>query len=110
MVTPDIIRAHRHGIRHRDEVLSSDVCGCFYCCAQFPPSEIKDWTDAYEGVGQTALCPICRIDSVIGSASGYPITTAFLRSMHEHWFSVSNAVRGPKLTATPPTSAGPTRA
>ena len=41
MATPDIIRAHRHSIRHREEVLASERCGCFYCCAVFPPWEIK---------------------------------------------------------------------
>jgi len=34
-----------------------------------PPNEIQDWTDD----GDTALCPKCGIDSVIGSVSGYPI-------------------------------------
>jgi hypothetical protein len=35
---------------------------------------------------QTALCPHCGIDSVISSASGYPITAAFLHRMHDYWF------------------------
>jgi len=29
---------------------------------------------------------MCGIDSVIGSASGYPITTEFLESMNRRWF------------------------
>jgi hypothetical protein len=86
MATPDIIRAHRHSIRHREEVLASERCGCFYCCAAFPPSEIKVWTDEWEGVGQTALCPHCGIDSVIGSESGCAITPGFLAAMKAHWF------------------------
>lgn len=86
MATPDIIRAHRHSIRHRNEVLASSLCGCFYCGAIFPPSEISDWTDAWEGAGQTALCPRCGIDSVIGSESGYPVTSEFLAAMQAHWF------------------------
>jgi hypothetical protein len=86
MVTPDIIRAHRHSSRHREEVLASEQCGCFYCCTIFRPSEIEDWTDEWEGVGQTALCPRCGIDSVIGSESGYPVTPEFLAAMKAHWF------------------------
>ena len=35
---------------------------------------------------QTALCPKCEIDSVIGSASEFPITKDFLERMHAHWF------------------------
>jgi hypothetical protein len=34
----------------------------------------------------TLLCPFCGIDSVIGTASGYPITREFLAQMREHWF------------------------
>ena len=78
----DRIQAHKHCIRHRAEVEASIMCGCFYCFALFRPTEITEWTDA----GQTALCPKCAIDSVLGSASGYPITPEFLHHMHEHWF------------------------
>jgi acetone carboxylase gamma subunit len=42
--------------------------------------------DERDGVGQTALCPECGIDSVIGDASGYPITEAFLGKMKTFWF------------------------
>jgi hypothetical protein len=87
MVTPDYIRAHRHSSRHRHEVLTSDRCGCFYCLSIFPPEKIEYWTDEWEGEGQTALCPYCDIDAVIGSESGYPITEAFLRRMNSRWFS-----------------------
>lgn len=88
MTKPDYIGAHKHSSNHRDEVLASNQCGCFYCTAVFPPPEIEEWTDEDEkGVGQTALCPRCGIDSVIGSESGYPITVEFLREMQRHWFS-----------------------
>ena len=84
MPTADIIGAHRLSIRHRGEVLASERCGCFYCGAIFPPADIKDWTDEWEGVGPTALCPKCGIDSVIGSESGYPVTPEFLTAMSAH--------------------------
>jgi hypothetical protein len=86
MTTPDFIRAHRHSIRHRDELLASSECGCFFCCAIFPTTELDIWVDELESVGQTALCPYCGIDSVIGSESGYPITKDFLEKMRGHWF------------------------
>jgi hypothetical protein len=82
----DIVIAHRHSIRHRDEILTSEMCGCFCCLAVFPPSEIRKWVDTTEGVGQTALCPKCDIDSVIGSKSGYKIEPEFLDQMRKHWF------------------------
>lgn len=86
MTTADVIRAHRHCIRHRTELFASERCGCFYCGAVFAPAEIAEWTDEWQGVGQTALCPHCGIDSVIGSESGYPLTPEFLAAMNNHWF------------------------
>jgi hypothetical protein len=75
--------AHRHSIRHREEIFSSDLCGCFYCLRTFPPSEIEDWIKEPKGGGMTAMCPGCGIDSVIGSASGFPLTPEFLRLRHQ---------------------------
>jgi len=76
--------AHKHTSSHRDEVASSEICGCFYCRSTFQPSTIERWLN--EGSG-TALCPGCDIDSVLGSASGYPVAAAeFLEAMHEYWF------------------------
>jgi hypothetical protein len=79
---PDVREAHKRSINHRDEVETSTVCGCFYCLSIFPPAEIVDWTDE----DQTALCPKCGIDSVIGDRSGFPISTEFLATMRSHWF------------------------
>ena len=78
----DVKEAHRHSIRHRDELRDSEVCGCFYCLEIFDYKNIEDWTDD----GDTALCPSCGIDSVIGAASGYPIDSEFLSAMKKQWF------------------------
>jgi hypothetical protein len=92
MKKEDIIAAHRDSSNHRESVLSSDVCGCFYCLSIYPPSEIRDWVDAKKDetnineTGQTALCPRCGIDSVLGSESGYPINRKFLQKMNDYWF------------------------
>jgi hypothetical protein len=85
---PDDVRAaHRHSSGHRAELLASENCGCFYCERIYQPSEIVAWTDTNEsGEGQTAICPRCGIDSVIGDRSGFPVTPEFLAKMHEHWF------------------------
>jgi hypothetical protein len=79
-----VIRAHKHGHRNRDEILRSQVCGWFYCLRVFPPSRIDDWVEDKPII--TALCPACGIDSVIGSASGFPITADFLEQMRAYWF------------------------
>ncbi len=75
------IAAHRASSEHRSVIEASELCGCFYCLATFLPAEIVRWI--YD---DTALCPRRTIDSVIGSASGYPITEALLRQMRVHWF------------------------
>ena len=93
----DLESAHRHCASHRTEVLTSAICGCFYCLAIFSPTEILDWVDEDEsGVGRTALCPRCGIDAVIGSNAGVPIGQEFLDKMHAYWFERSIAITPPK--------------
>ena len=83
----DFREAHVHSSYHRKEIETSGTCGCFWCCSIFQPSDILDWYDDDEtGQGQTALCPRCFIDSVIGSNSGFPITSEFLLSMKDFCF------------------------
>jgi hypothetical protein len=82
----DLTLAHSHASRHRSEVLASSLCGCFHCCSVFVPTAIEEWVDERDGLGQTALCPRCGVDSVIGDRSGYPIEPGFLDSMRRHWF------------------------
>jgi hypothetical protein len=84
--TNPVILAHKHCSSHRNEILASEQCGCFYCLAIFQAGEISEWVDEIDEVGTTAMCPYCGIDSVIGSASGYPITVEFLDAMKAHWF------------------------
>lgn len=83
-----LVEAHRHCTLNGGEIAASSVCGCFYCLEAYAPGEITDWLeDRIHGVdGRTALCPKCGIDSVIGSATGYPITRAFLGAMRHRWF------------------------
>ena len=78
----NVREAHKHCSKHRAEISSSEMCGCFYCLEIFEAREIEDWTDD----GQTALCAKCGIDSVIGSSSGFPIAKEFLQEMHKYWF------------------------
>jgi hypothetical protein len=51
----------------------------------FQASEIADWIDD----GATAMCPRCGIDSVIGTASGFPTSRPFLQKMRKYWFERS---------------------
>ncbi len=87
MHDPTLKAAHDRSTNHRTEIEASTICGCFYCCSEFEPNEIGEWVDAIDDdVGQTALCPHCGVDAVIGSRSGFPITQDFLAQMRAHWF------------------------
>ena len=83
----DYEKAHKHSIRHRKEIMESKICGCFSCMSVYFPDDIEIWTDDDEkDEGQTALCPHCLVDAVIGDASGFPIINSFLEGMCLQWF------------------------
>jgi hypothetical protein len=77
--TEDHISAHDWCCENRKSRVESKLCGCFCCLEVFPPNEIEVW---FYG---TAICPKCSVDSVIGSASGFPIDREFLKKMHDYW-------------------------
>ena len=82
----DIVKvAHKRSIRHRNEILQSDICGCFNCLNIFSPSDIEHWIDKNQnGIGQTAMCPKCSVDTVLGSKFGYTINSDFLKAMKRY--------------------------
>lgn len=76
--------AHAHCIHNRSELKRSKVAGCFFCVSSFPSASITEWVDQ---AGDTAICPNCGIDSVIGDASGVPVAdSGFLAEMKAVWF------------------------
>ena len=82
----DPVTAHRFSSRHRADIeASTAVCGCFYCLKIFPPSEVTEWMEE-GGDGETALCPRCGIDSVIGDVSGFSVDQSLLVEMNALWF------------------------
>ena len=76
-------QAHDCSFSNKEQIEKSEKCGCFSCCEIFTPSEI---TDYLPDEPPTAECPFCHIDSVIGDASGFPITKDFLKKMKKRWF------------------------
>ncbi|MBI3369613.1 MAG: cytoplasmic protein [Burkholderiales bacterium] len=90
----DLLAAHQHINNNRAEVEASKVCGCFHCVRIFPPSDIVAWTgldlnnfeDPEAANAETALCPRCGSESVIGDKSGYEINAQFLSRMQEAWY------------------------
>lgn len=81
---PDYIEAHDYCTNNKQKLVDDQICGCFYCGKIFEPSQIEEWIEDSED--NTALCPYCGIDSIIGESSGYPITQEFLKKMNAYWF------------------------
>lgn len=82
----ELVLAHQNCRHNRALLRKSDFCGCYQCGEIFKPSCLlaEDWTDG----GETALCPYCGMDSIIGDAAGFPISEGFLHEMKEHRFSL----------------------
>ncbi|MEN1935055.1 cytoplasmic protein [Paenibacillus sp. 102] len=78
----DFAEAHRLSFRNKIHLEKKTICGCFYCFKILHPSKITEWWDDDD----TAVCPYCGIDSVIGESSEFKITEAFLKEMHQRWF------------------------
>ncbi|MDB4957965.1 MAG: conserved hypothetical cytosolic protein [Myxococcales bacterium] len=77
------LEAHKHASKHRPEIEASETCACFFCFKRFAPAKITAWIEA----DQTALCPGCGLDSVLGTASGHRLDDGFLRKMHQHFYA-----------------------
>lgn len=67
---------------NRDKIKVSTSCVCIYCTKFFSPTDIVDWADH----GNTALCPLCGIDAVIGATSKTVLSQAVIDFLHEQWF------------------------
>jgi len=96
-MTPEELKsAHDRSFRNKPNIEVSSMCGCFFCGKTCKPSEIKEWVRRDD----TAICPRCGIDSLIGDASGLPVTDVpFLRDMFDHWFGTGTTEDGKKVGA-----------
>ena len=77
-----LLDAHKHTMDNRHEIERSMECACFDCGEIYNASEVTEWTDN----GNTALCPHCGMDCVLGDASWIARTSEFLNAMYRHWF------------------------
>ena len=77
--------AHKHCKANRRELESSRKAGCIYCKSIYSALDVIDYVEDSD----TAICPVCPVDAVIGDASGLPIEKEFLTAMHERWFGDS---------------------
>jgi len=76
-----IEEASKYSIRNKDFIEKSDLCSCYYCFSTFKKEEIDNWADS----GQTAICPKCSVDSVLGDYT-IKFDKEFFEKLHEYWF------------------------
>lgn len=75
---------HKHTFENRREIEQSSMCGCASCQSIFPASEIESYIK--DKNGDTALCPYCSTDAVIGDACGLTIDERILRKLGKNWW------------------------
>ncbi len=83
----DIIEAHKWCKNNHENLMKSYLCGCFCCLRIFKTSEISEWIHEKRG-DSTAICPYCRVDSIIPENSKVPLTKEFLSKMEKYWFGI----------------------
>ena len=89
-----LLAAHRHTTHNRAELEASTLCGCCSCLETFRPEEIVAWTgldmsnfdNPDAASAETALCPRCGSEALIGDRSGYHLSPDFLGRMNQAWF------------------------
>lgn len=90
----ELLAAYRYTSNNWAQIAASQLCGCCNCTQVFPSEEVVAWTgldmhnmDDPDAVAkQTALCPRCGSESVIGDKAGFPLNAQFLARMNEAWF------------------------
>jgi len=56
----DTFDVSEHSSSNKESVLASDNCGCYHCGNVMSSKTVEDFT-----TDDTALCPICSIDSIV---------------------------------------------
>ncbi len=80
----ELQKAHEKSFANKLRLRTAKQCGCFYCLKIFNVEQIEDWT--IDVPDETALCPFCGIDSVIGDNEGFTLTEDFLKEMYLVYF------------------------
>lgn len=98
-----LLAAYRYVTENFAQINASRRCGCCNCMRIFPAEDVVEWVgldfskadDPKALDKQTALCPHCGAEAVLGDKSGYPIHPDFLQQMNQAWFQ-RTMIRPPK--------------
>ena len=75
-------KASELSFKNRDMVDKSSKCGCYACCQIYDAKYVWEYVDD----GETALCPMCYMDSVLADASGVQLDVIELEHLRYKWF------------------------
>jgi hypothetical protein len=104
----ELLAAYRYTTNNYAQIEKSKRCGCCNCLQIFRPAAIVGWTgltvqnmDDPKAISeQTAMCPHCGSEAVIGDGCGFLVTPDFLTRMNEAWFQ-RTMIHRPKPKAAP---------
>ena len=71
---------HNHSFKNKEEISKSVDCYCFHCFKIYASNEIEYYLSEKDGK-ETALCPYCLCDTVIGDACGYELTDELIDAL-----------------------------
>lgn len=74
--------ANEFSMKNKKQLEKSETCGCFGCVKLFKPSEVVEYIPGED----TAVCPYCGTDAVLGDFSGFPVTEEFMQEMNDEHF------------------------
>ena len=97
----ELLAAYRHLSNNHAQIEASTVCGCCHCVRLFKPQEIVGWTgltvetfnDPRAIAAQTAMCPHCGSEAVLGDGCGLSVNGHLLARMNEAWFQATQIRR-----------------
>lgn len=69
-------------MKNKSIINLSNQVGCFHCEKIVDKTKIENYTDS----GQTAICPLCNVDSLIGDACGFEINEQILSQANKFWY------------------------
>ena len=79
----DIPHAAQLAFKNKLAIKASNKVGCYHCKKIYEAKEVTQFTDK----GETAICPKCGIDAVLGDAA-VTLDEQVLQHMSGYWFGV----------------------
>ncbi len=74
-----------HSVNNEIEIIRSKKCGCYFCTKTYNARKVTEWEQG-DGGRASAICPECGMSTVIGDASGVPLSKDLLKEMHEVFY------------------------